>query len=183
MANIRDLVATLGISREEAENILAVLGAKEKTKELMEMGVAYKNLDNVEAKLENLSRDELKALYVEVGRLLKARKAEGKKILLTYQPNQGYSEKSGPYVSPLDKSLQEGIEDILATKREVKQKAVGYRSFEDMHSVADDIAAIEEVRFRKTKGKSGRWSGPPIELSCEESIRLIERWRREHGQR
>jgi len=149
MSMIRDLVNTLGISQEEAESLLASLGAKEKTKELEALGVAFKEVDDIE--LGKMTRAELKDLYVAIGKLLKkptARASDTKphpiRIKLVYNPEKAY-------VHPLAKTCEEGI------------------------------SAIEEARInvRVHKG-SGRWSNPPIELTCTESIEAIERWREEH---
>lgn len=75
---------------------------------LMLKGITFKSVDDIP--LENLSVDELKALWVEIEQLLKKRRSEGKKIILTYDPER--AEKSAVYVHPLARNCSEGIEAI-----------------------------------------------------------------------
>jgi len=173
MSRKQDLIDILG--SEEAETILASLGAEEKTKALVELGIAYKGQTDLDALLEGLSRDELKELYVEIGRMLKKPTArifdtEGKKVIkLIYKPDQEYAEKSAaPYVHPLARSCADGIEVINQQRMETKQKAqqttaLG-RSFQEG---IEEIERSRGLNIRQTKGKGGNWSRPNFELTAE----------------
>jgi len=174
MSKIEDLLEILGGDEEQARAILDT--AKNWTEELKSLGIAFKGLNDITDQLDDLSVAELHKLRDKVAKLL-AEKGETYEIpaYAEDRPN-----KKKDYVSPLDKSLEEGIEEILAAKRETKQKATNRDFFERGHKVSDDIDTI--VRTRNTRGKAGRWSGPPIELTGQASIEAILRWREEHGQ-
>ena len=174
MSKIEDLLEILGGNEELARAILDK--AKDWTDELKALGIAYKSLSDITDQLDDLSVAELRKLKDKVAKLLTEKgEDEYETPAYAYRPS-----KEKDYTSPLDKSLEAGIAEILAAKRETKQKAANRGFFERGHKVSDDIDEI--VHYRNTKGKGGRWSGPPIELTGQASIEAIERWRREHGQ-
>lgn len=179
MSKISELIQIIG-SEEQARAILEA--TKDWSDELVEVGVKFKSAD-LDALLEGLSRDELKALYVEIGKLIKRRSGhttisdtEGKKIIkLIYEPTK--AEKS--YVHPLAKSCEEGISAIeqqrLATKQKGRELGAMSRSFQE----GLEAIEAERVNVRQHKG-AGRWSNPPIEMSGPESIQAILEWRKQH---
>ena len=173
MSKIEDLLEILGGNEEQARAILE--GAEDLSWELKEAGVAFKSLGNITDQLDDLSVAELRKLKDKIGKLLTEKGEEYEMPAYAYDRPS----KEKDYTSPLDKSLEAGIAEILAAKRETKEKAANRGFFERGHKVSDDIDEI--VRTRNTKGKGGRWSGPPIELTGQASIEAIERWRREHG--
>lgn len=105
-----------------------------------------------DAELEKLTRDELKELYVAIGKLLKKPTAQatavsGKVIKLTYKSK--YKSLPG------------------RTAREILNS-----------TVSQDIEVIEGQRTEEKK--KARYHSA-LELSCEGGIAKIQEWRREHG--
>lgn len=159
---------------------------------LKRKGISFKDLTEIQGEIENLSKDELKAIYELVGKLLKSEslgrgtdrepvKPVPVIIKLTYDPDQEQAEKSVEYVPAMELNCQEGIRVIERQRMEIKEKAK--KTSPMYQTCAESIEAIEEVRglnARRTKGRAGNLSYPAYELT-ENGIDRILAWRKEYN--
>lgn len=202
MSHKKELVEMLGGDKAAEKEVNAILeGANEMTKELENQGVAFKETEETgEEKekavgkglmdqLDGLSEDDLKALYVKIGQLLKGTEEEEKEVE-TKEVEQ-VLELNEAAIKAIAEAVAELLPDTSELETEVKAlrettESVGKKMTEEVETrVKETFEQLPKATiYRATKAVEEepgevmpQWVNP-LERGFEDGIREIENARR-----
>ena len=198
MSHKKELVEMLGGDKAAEKEVNAILeGADEATKELENQGVAFKETEEKAAEkkevdLSGMSQDELKALYVKIGQMLKKEEKEVEEEVETKEVEQ-VLQLNEAAIKAIAEAVAELIElpDTSELETEVKAlkeitESVGKKMTEEVEArVKETFEQLPKATiYRATKvvdeepGEvTPQWINP-LERSFEDGIKTIEQARK-----